>query len=137
MSSSKHPSGRNVVECLEKVTDYETFRDFVWTLIDEREAAEEMERADPEKWRYGGAIGWQHADISQYLAAGISNVVDAACLSRGVRSPLSLNLNRFFGHSTKRPFGNRLSRPRFSSVFRRTICVPRTPSVSWESRSIG
>ena len=69
--STKPPSGRNVVECLEKVTDYETFRDFVWTLVDEREAAEEMERAEPDKWKYGGPMGWQHADISRYLAAGI------------------------------------------------------------------
>ena len=69
--STEPPSGRNVAECLEKVTDYETFRDFVWTLVDEREAAEEMERAEPDKWKYGGPMGWQHADISQYLAAGM------------------------------------------------------------------
>ena len=43
MTARNSPSGRTPAECLEKVTDYESFRDFVWTLIDEREAAEELE----------------------------------------------------------------------------------------------
>jgi hypothetical protein len=69
MSNSKPPSGRTAAECLEKVPDYKTFRDFVWTLIEEREAAEELERAEPDRWKCGGPMGWQHADISEYLAS--------------------------------------------------------------------
>ena len=58
-------------ELLGRVVDCKSFTEFVSALAEEREEAERMERAEPEKWKWGGPMGWQHADISQYLAAAL------------------------------------------------------------------
>jgi hypothetical protein len=57
------PICRDVFECLEKVTDYKLFRTFLWTVVEEREAAEEMQREEPEKWQWGDASNWQNLNI--------------------------------------------------------------------------
>ncbi|MEM1221698.1 MAG: hypothetical protein AAGH40_02970 [Verrucomicrobiota bacterium] len=67
-----NPKSRTAHDALELVKDYESFRQFVWTLIDEREAAEEIERTNKMEAEYGAPLGWQNSDISQFLGAGMT-----------------------------------------------------------------
>lgn len=66
------PKSRTAREALELVKDYESFREFIWTFIDEREAAEEIERENEMESKYGAPLGWQNSDISQFLGAGMT-----------------------------------------------------------------
>ncbi len=60
------------------VKDRESFAAFVRTLIEEREEAEELERENPERYKYlGGALGWQQRAISSYLNAALACVEDS------------------------------------------------------------
>jgi len=54
-------------EILDKVTDKDSFLEFLEALISEREEADELEKSEPEKWAYGGANGWQNSSISSFL----------------------------------------------------------------------
>jgi hypothetical protein len=56
---------------LESVIDRESFIAFVRALATEREEAERMERADPDRYQLGGASNWQNGDISAFLWAAL------------------------------------------------------------------
>ncbi len=58
-------------ERLDSVVDRESFLAFVRTLIDEREEAERMERDEPERYQWGGALSWQNSEISAFLEAAL------------------------------------------------------------------
>lgn len=58
-------------EYLEKVNDKETFIDFVRSLAEEREKAEQMERESAVRYQLGGALDWQNGNISTFLYAGL------------------------------------------------------------------
>jgi hypothetical protein len=60
---------RRTVELLHAVIDQESFNAFLDALIEEREAADVLERERPEYYRYGGAMDWQNSSISSYLSA--------------------------------------------------------------------
>ena len=66
------PKSKDASEALELVNDYDSFKEFIWTFIDEREAAEEIERNDEMERIYGAPLGWQNSDISRFLAAGMA-----------------------------------------------------------------
>jgi hypothetical protein len=56
-------------ELREQVKDRATFVAFVRALAEEREIAQELERAQPERYALGGAHNWQNGDIASYLYA--------------------------------------------------------------------
>lgn len=58
-------------ELLEQVADRETFVAFVRALAEERQEAEQMERAEPVRHQLGGAKNWQNSDISSFLYAAL------------------------------------------------------------------
>jgi 3-methyladenine DNA glycosylase Tag len=66
------PQSRSAHEALELVCDYNSFREFIWTLIDEREVAEEIERENEMEKMHVAPLGWQNSDISQFLGAGMT-----------------------------------------------------------------
>ena len=49
--------------------DRDSFLALLTALIADREHAEEAERSDPERHRWGGADGWQNSSISAFLGA--------------------------------------------------------------------
>ncbi len=59
----------DVFEYLENVKDKESFIAFVKALAEEREQAEKMERENPLRYQWGGALDWQNSDISAFLWA--------------------------------------------------------------------
>ena len=59
----------SLTELLDAVCDRESFNRFVAALASEREDAERLEREQPERYRWGGALGWQNSDISSFLSA--------------------------------------------------------------------
>ena len=59
-------------ELLDQVTDFPSFLRFVEVLANERMEAEKLERADPERYRWSGALGWQNTCISTFLRGGIA-----------------------------------------------------------------
>ncbi len=59
------------VVLLDEVVDRDSFIAFVRELIAEREEAERIEREEPDRHRWGGALGWQNGDISAFLEAGL------------------------------------------------------------------
>jgi hypothetical protein len=58
---------KDLYELLEEVHDRDSFLKFLQTLIADREIAEQMERDDPEKFRWVGPNGWENGAISTYL----------------------------------------------------------------------
>jgi hypothetical protein len=58
-------------ELLDAVVDKNTFIAFVSALADEREEAEEIERADPKAYSVDGALGWKNGDIAAFLNASL------------------------------------------------------------------
>ena len=84
METTEHFGNLNVMEALEKVNDRESFVTFVHAFIDEREQAEALERATPEYYRYGDALGWQNSAISNYLAAALYCVEDPESLGEHI-----------------------------------------------------
>lgn len=58
-------------ELLAQVVDRDSFIAFVTALAEEREAAEELERSEPERYQLGGAHGWQNGSISSFLYASL------------------------------------------------------------------
>ncbi len=63
---------------LERVKDKETFILFIEALADERELAQEIERANPKSYCIDGALGWKNGDISSFLSAGLYCFEDEA-----------------------------------------------------------
>jgi hypothetical protein len=59
-------------ELLETVVDRDSFIAFVHALADERERTAQMERDDPARYGYGGALGWENGDISSFLYAALA-----------------------------------------------------------------
>lgn len=56
-------------QLLDQVCDRDSFIAFVQALADERESAEQVERADPARYGIDGAHGWKNGDIASYLYA--------------------------------------------------------------------
>jgi hypothetical protein len=54
------------------VVDRESFVRFAEALVADREQAEGLERESPEKYRYGGANGWQNGSISAFLDCAVA-----------------------------------------------------------------
>jgi hypothetical protein len=63
---------KSLRELLEEVDSRESFIAFVEALAKEREAAEKLERADPERYGTYGALGWENGRISSFLDAGLT-----------------------------------------------------------------
>lgn len=57
---------------LEQVKDQESFVRFVVALAEERRAAAEDEKAQPQRHMIDGARGWSNADIASFLEAGLA-----------------------------------------------------------------
>jgi hypothetical protein len=60
------------VDLIGRVRDRDSFLAFVSVLADERERAEQLERADPVRYQLGGALDWQNGSISTYLNAAVA-----------------------------------------------------------------
>ena len=56
-------------ELLDNVKDRNSFIEFVQALADEREKAQEIERANPKAYMVDGALNWKNGDISSFLYA--------------------------------------------------------------------
>jgi len=56
----------------DSVHDRESFIRFVEWLIADRQEAEALERADPQRYQWGGANGWQNSSIAAFLEGAIS-----------------------------------------------------------------
>ena len=48
------------------VHDRDSFLQFAQWLIDDRHEADDVERADPERYKWGGAHGWQNSSIASF-----------------------------------------------------------------------
>lgn len=59
-------------ELLDKVNDRESFLAFAEALVQERRQAEKIEAADPEGFKWGGALGWTNTSISSFIEGGLS-----------------------------------------------------------------
>ena len=58
-------------ELLDEVKDRESFIRFVEALAEEREHAEEIERAYPKRYVLDGAFDWKNGDIANFLEAAL------------------------------------------------------------------
>ena len=54
------------------VTDKDSFVRFVEFLVDDRVAAHKVEKADPERYQWGGADGWQNTEIPAFLEGALA-----------------------------------------------------------------
>ena len=66
------------IELLVHVKDRESFLAFASALVEERKLAEKMEREEPEKYRFCGALGWENGSISSFLGAALACVEDGS-----------------------------------------------------------
>lgn len=87
-------------ELLEKVNGRESFIVFVKALIQDREKSVEMDRQNPEKYKWVGALGWENGSIENYLNACIACFEDD---KRHQEKPEEITWKRFaeFLHSGK------------------------------------
>jgi hypothetical protein len=92
----------DVFQLLEQVRDRESFLAFARALAAERERAEQLERAEPDRYQLGGALDWQNGSIASFIQAGLEHF-----------SPGSNRCGEINGDAV-RLFGNEL-RPRFTS----------------------
>ncbi len=60
------------------VTDRASFERFVDDLAADRRGAEDLERADPHRFRLGGARDWQNCSISMFLDGALAGTQDRA-----------------------------------------------------------
>lgn len=74
MKSDMENDENTLAHYLEKVSDRETFIEFVWALIRDREETIVRENQAPESHRGYGAFGWQNDTIESYLAAALACV---------------------------------------------------------------
>jgi len=58
-------------ELFDEVKDRDSFIAFVRALAEEREAAEKIERADPQRYMVDGVYNWKNADIASFLYAAL------------------------------------------------------------------
>lgn len=56
------------------VNDRESFIQFVEWLIEDRQEADDLERSDPERYKWGNANGWQNSSISSFLESAVAGV---------------------------------------------------------------
>lgn len=56
-------------ELLENVKDRNSFVIFVKALIKDRQKSVEMDKQNPEKYKWVGALGWENGSIETYLDA--------------------------------------------------------------------
>jgi hypothetical protein len=68
------------IELLGQVKDRESFLAFVLALVEERELAEKIEKEEPEKYRFSGALGWENGSISSFLSAALACAEDGSHL---------------------------------------------------------
>jgi len=54
------------------VHDRDSFMQFINWLCEDRREAEDIERADVERYRWGGANGWQNSSIASFLDSAIA-----------------------------------------------------------------
>jgi hypothetical protein len=54
---------------LDRVSDRESFMEFLYSLVDDRRLAEKEEKADPAVAQWGAARGWQNTSITSFLEA--------------------------------------------------------------------
>ncbi|GHF64716.1 hypothetical protein HNQ07_004691 [Deinococcus metalli] len=66
-----------LIDALEAVCDRATFLHLVQALIDERTHATRLEEEQPEKYRWSGALEWQHSSIEGYLEGALRCVHDS------------------------------------------------------------
>lgn len=57
---------------LEEVNDRETFIIFVKALIQNRREADELEKQNPEKYRWSNVLGWENGSVDTFLDAALS-----------------------------------------------------------------
>jgi len=56
----------------DSVNDRESFIQFVEWLIEDRQEADDLERCDSQRYKLGGANGWQNSSISSFLEGAIA-----------------------------------------------------------------
>lgn len=66
-----------LIDCLSKVNDRESFILFVTKLIKDRKSAEEIERANFEKNNFTTASDWENQTIENYLDGAVSWLEDS------------------------------------------------------------
>ncbi len=54
------------------VTDRDSFVRFVEYLAADRVVAADVEKADPQRYRWGGALGWQNTEIPAFLEGALA-----------------------------------------------------------------
>lgn len=54
------------------VTDRDSFVQFVEYLVANRVAAYEIEKADPQRYQWGGPDGWQNTEIHAFLEGALA-----------------------------------------------------------------
>ena len=59
-------------ELFDEVKDRDSFIAFVRALAEEREAAQKIERAEPQSYTVDGAYDWKNADIPSFLCAALN-----------------------------------------------------------------
>lgn len=59
------------------VHDRKSFMEFIDWLCTDRRQAEEIERTDPDRYRWSGANGWQNTEIVSFLEAAVAGVGNA------------------------------------------------------------
>jgi hypothetical protein len=59
-------------ELFDEVKDRDTFLAFVRALADEREEAEKLEQAEPQRYTVDGANQWKNSDIASFLYAALN-----------------------------------------------------------------
>jgi hypothetical protein len=65
---------KSLEQLLDEVDSRETFILFVQALANEREAAEKLERENPQRYGIDGALDWKNADIASFLHAGLTSL---------------------------------------------------------------
>lgn len=63
-----------LVDYLDSVKDRETFIEFIWALIKDREQTVAKEKQAPETQRGYGAFGWQNDTIEAYFESALACV---------------------------------------------------------------
>ncbi len=66
-----------VLKLLDHVHDRDSFVEFAEALAAERRRVEEIESANPEAYKYGGAEGWTNNCISLFIEGGLSHFYPA------------------------------------------------------------
>ena len=70
-------SEKRVFDLCDRVVDRDTFLEFVNALIRDREAARNLEAAEPERFRWAPAMGWENTSIENCLEAATAWMVDS------------------------------------------------------------